>query len=327
MNILSNIQKEKVKKALSWKYLLLFFAWIIIFSVVNFIFNEIWEYWSWIFEYSLWILIPYLFFLFFNTLLIALNINLLIFKIREIKWINPKASFFSLTWTTFALLTWACPGCVAWIFPAFVWIFGSNISLYSLPFHWIEIQALSFVLLITWIYYLSFDMTCKLKPQKKRINKKLLTIIILSLIASLNAAYLTYNAYLLKASQTQFQLNWFNWNSDVVWFACDFNSTFSCSSVFTHDFSWIFGIPFSLLALIVYPIILVIAFLGIKEKIKNVYKILLAIVAGWVLFNWYIIFNEYLVWVYCFLCLLCTAIIIAIWTISIFWLKEKKIKN
>jgi uncharacterized membrane protein len=152
--------------------------------------------------------------------------------------------------------------------------------------------------------------------------KKLITIIILSFIASVNAGYLTYNAYLLKASQNQFQI----WEIDKpdLWFACDFNSTFSCSSVFSHDFSWIFGIPFSLIALIVYPIIMIIAYLWIKNKIQNVYKILLAMVAWGILFNWYIIVNEYLVWVYCFLCLICTAIIITIWGLSLFWLKEKQ---
>jgi uncharacterized membrane protein len=106
--------------------------------------------------------------------------------------------------------------------------------------------------------------------------KKLITIIMLSFIASLNAAYLTYNAYLLKASENTFNIEL--GDNSVIEFACDFNSTFSCSSVFSHDFAWVFGVPFSLIALIVYPIIMLIAYLGIKEKIKNVYKIILAMV-------------------------------------------------
>jgi uncharacterized membrane protein len=43
--------------------------------------------------------------------------------------------------------------------------------------------------------------------------------------------------------------------------ACDLNSTFSCSSVFKEDFAWIFGLPFSGIALAVYPIIAIIAIL------------------------------------------------------------------
>ena len=326
MKILNNTQKTKIKKALSGKNLSLFFLFIIIFTFINFHLNEIWDIWFWMFNYAWWISIPYIFFLIINTILIALSINLIIFKVKEIKSINPWAWIFSILWTSFALLTWACPGCIAWIFPAFVWIFGSNISLYSLPLHWVELQILSNILLLTWIYYLSFDMTCKIKPKRKPMDKKLITIVILSFLASINAAYLTYNAYILKASQNLFQISWLSVNENIAWFACDINSTFSCSSVFTHDFAWTFWIPFSLIALIVYPIILIVAFLWIKEKIKNVYKIIMLMVIGWIIFNWYIIVNEYFVWVYCFLCLICTAIIIAIWGLSIIWLKEKYTK-
>jgi len=145
----------------------------------------------------------------------------------------------------------------------------------------------------------------------------------MSVIASFNAWYLTKNAYLLKSSENKFDINNIAWDQSILWYVCDVNSTFSCSTVFNHDFSWIFWIPFSLLALIVYPAILILAILAIKWKIKNVYKILLYIVAWWILFNGYIIVNEALVWVYCILCLICTLIIIAIWIISIYWLKEK----
>jgi len=328
MKILNNIQKEKIKKAISWKNLLLFFLWVLIFSFINFYFNEIIEMWFWVFDYAWWVKIPYLFFLIINTILIWLSVNLIILKIKEIKSIKPKEWIFSIIWTIFALLTWACPGCIAWIFPVFMGIFWSNISLYSLPLNWTELQILSFIFLVVWIYYLSFDMTCKIKYKKNMYSKenilgikKLITIIVLSFLATINAAYLTYNAYILKASKNQFQIWWINNNE--IWFACDINSTFSCSSVFTYDFAWIFWIPFSLIALIVYPIILIIAFLAIKNKIKNVYKILLVLVVLWIIFNWYIIFNEYFSWVYCFLCLICTAIIIAIWWISLLWLKEK----
>ena len=319
--MLNKQQQNKIKNALSWKNLWFFFLFLIIFSSINFYFNEIWDIWFWVFSYAWWISVPYVLFLVLNTILIALSINLIIFKVREIKSLNPWAWIFSLIWTGFALLTWACPGCIAWIFPAFMWVFGSNISLYSLPFHWLELQLLSFVFLIIWVFYLSKDMTCKIKPKKKKVSKKLISIIILSFIATINALYLTYNAYILKASQNTFNI--WNLSKPDIWFACDFNSTFSCSSVFTHDFAWIFWIPFSLIALIVYPIIILIAFLWIKNNIKNVYKVLLIMVIWWIIFNWYIIFNEYFVWVYCFLCLICTAIIIAIWGISLAWLKEK----
>jgi uncharacterized membrane protein len=127
---------------------------------------------------------------------------------------------------------------------------------------------------------------------------------LLSLIASFNAAYLTYSAYLSEGAQKVF------WTNSIDSYLCDINSTFSCSTVFNHDFSWILWIPFSLLALIVYPLIILIAVLWLLNKIKNHYKILFFIGLWWIIFNSYIIYNEYVVWVYCLLCLICSFAII-----------------
>jgi uncharacterized membrane protein len=85
-----------------------------------------------------------------------------------------------------------------------------------------------------------------------------------------------------------------------------------------------FGIPFSLIALFVYPIIVIVALLWLFNKIKSHYKWILAMAIWWILFNGYIIVNEYIVWVYCILCLICTGIIIVNWGLSVKWLKEKK---
>ncbi len=157
--------------------------------------------------------------------------------------------------------------------------------------------------------------------------KKLVIISILALVAGLNALYLTYNAYLIKWDKnTPSYMVGIEENGNKMWFACDFNSTFSCSWVFSHDFARLFWIPFSLLALIVYPTILILSILAIKWKVKNIYKILTIIASLGVLFNSYIIFNEYLVSTYCVLCLICSAIIITILILSIMWMKESKSK-
>jgi len=317
--MLTQIQKTKIKNNLSWKNLILFFIWVIIFSLINFYFNDLKTVGFWFLHYENYIKIPYIVFWIINALLIGLSINLLIDKMKEIKSINPGAWILSMIWTFFALLTWACPGCIAWIFPVFVWIFGSNISMYSLPLHWTELQILSFVFLIIWIYYLSLDMTCKIKLKTKIMHKnKFISIIILAIIWTLDAAYLTYSAYLSKA-----QTKVFGWGWDL-WFACDVNSTFSCSSVFNENFAWIMWIPFSWIALAIYPILVIIAILGLKWKMKKSLKTLLIMSILWLIFNLYIIANEYVVWVYCLLCLLCTAIIISIWTLSIIWIKNDK---
>jgi uncharacterized membrane protein len=150
---------------------------------------------------------------------------------------------------------------------------------------------------------------------------KLIIIIILTIIALIDASYLTHNAYILKHSQEQVFNIWLQ--KKEVWFACDINQTFSCSSVFKNSFAWIFGLPFSLYAMIVYPIIWIIAFLGLKWIIKNIFKILLIFSFLWILYNWYLIVHEFIIWSYCFLCLICTTIIILIWIISISWIRKK----
>jgi uncharacterized membrane protein len=109
-------------------------------------------------------------------------------------------------------------------------------------------------------------------------------------------------------------------------YACDFNSTFSCSSVFSKDFAWIFGLPFSLYALFVYPLIVFIGILWLLKKIKNHYYIILSISIFGVFFNGYIIYNEILISTYCFLCLICSIIILINWGISIKWITEKNNK-
>ena len=258
--MLTNTQKNKIKNNLSWKNLIYFFLWVFIFIWINIYFNDLLVVWLWFLDYENYIKIPYIIFGILNTFLIWLSINLLIDKLKELKSINPSAWFFSMIWTFLALLTWACPWCIAGIFPAFLWIFGSNISMNSLPMHWTELQILSFVFLIFWIYFLSKDMTCKIKPKIKIMNKiKLRLIALLWLAGTLDAAYLTNKAYKIKDSLKTFW--WFWW--EKIWMACDVNSTFSCSSVFKEDFAWIFGLPFSEIALAVYPVILIIAILAL----------------------------------------------------------------
>lgn len=132
--------------------------------------------------------------------------------------------------------------------------------------------------------------------------KKLIVTMLLSGIATFNAIYLTIKGYEIKWQSL----------SEIVPLPCDINSTFSCSSVFTHDFAWIFWIPFPLIAIFVYPIIILIAYLWLIWKIKNHFTILFYMWIGWALFNSYFIYHEILVSTYCLLCLACTVIIISV---------------
>jgi uncharacterized membrane protein len=195
--------------------------------------------------------------------------------------------------------------------------------MYNIPLHWIELQVLSFVFLIIWIYFLSKEVVCKIKFKFKQKNMhkiKLLVIGLLWIIWTIDAAYLTNEAYKIKDSLKSF---WWFWE-EQIWMACDINSIFSCSSVFKDDFAWILWLPFSAIALTVYPIIAIVAFLWLKWKIKNHFKILLIMSLWGLLFNSYIIYNEYLIWAYCLLCIICTVIIVTILGLSTLWLKNQK---
>lgn len=139
--------------------------------------------------------------------------------------------------------------------------------------------------------------------------KKLYTIIALALISMWNAIYLTIAAFNYKA-----------WDTSKL--ACDINDSLSCSSLFSFDFARIFWIPFPAIAMIVYPIIAIIALLWILWKCKKAFSIILWIAIWWMMFNGYIIYNEFQIWIFCPSCLACTIAITTIAIISLFWIKE-----
>lgn len=128
-------------------------------------------------------------------------------------------------------------------------------------------------------------------------KKKYFVISILSVIATINAAYLTYIAYSTSSG------------------FCDISETFSCANALSSPETQIFGVPFPAIALIVYPIIFLIAFFSHKKN-RDSFKILLGISGGGILFNSYFIYQEYLLGAYCPLCLLCSIIIITIFVLS-----------
>jgi uncharacterized membrane protein len=91
----------------------------------------------------------------------------------------------------------------------------------------------------------------------------------------------------------------------------------SCTSVFSNTASQIFGIPFPAIALVVYPVLLLIALLGYYKKITTHRSWLRWLSLGGMMFNGYIIFQEtFVIKAFCPLCLLCTGIIITIHILS-----------
>ncbi len=141
--------------------------------------------------------------------------------------------------------------------------------------------------------------------------KKFTIIIILSIIATFNAAYLTWKAYGVFGDWKSF---------------CDINDRRSCANVVNHPAAYIGPIPFPAVALVVYPVLIAIAIMGLYcTTPKRNYKILTFLSLGGILFNSYFIYQEtFVIKAYCPLCLMCTVIIITIFALSLSGWKGKK---
>lgn len=148
--------------------------------------------------------------------------------------------------------------------------------------------------------------------------KKLITVCVLSFLAFINAIYLTAQFYKIESAESAWNISSF----------CDISNSFSCTNVLASPYSQVFGLPFPAIAIAVYPIIFLVAFLGINWIIKKPYHILAFLWLGWMMFNWYFISMEYLyIKSYCPLCLACSVIITLIFILWVVWILEKKKKK
>lgn len=138
----------------------------------------------------------------------------------------------------------------------------------------------------------------------------------MSVVAFINAAYLSYKAYLFRVVDPQ-GLSSF----------CDVSSTFSCTEVLRHPLSQVFGISFPWVALAVYPVLFVLAYLGYRAGNNGIKyaKILMVLSLMGTLFNGFFIYREAMyIHSFCILCLMCTAIIVTILVISTMMVRKTK---
>lgn len=138
-------------------------------------------------------------------------------------------------------------------------------------------------------------------------SRKYLIIMVLAAIAIVNAGYLSYKAYGYHfAGQPELST------------VCDAFGAGSCSDVLRDPLSLVFGIPFPFIALVVYPILFCIAWYGRCHLTTTPAKVLAVLSALGMGFNGFIIYREiFFIHQYCLLCLMCTAIIISIFGISL----------
>ncbi|MFZ2255562.1 MAG: vitamin K epoxide reductase family protein [Patescibacteria group bacterium] len=143
--------------------------------------------------------------------------------------------------------------------------------------------------------------------------RKYIIIATLAAIGIFNAIYLSIPAYDY-------------WNganaSALQMMPCDISDKLSCSGILQNPRAIIFSIgdfkvAFPMIAAVVYPILFIIALWGWFSKGTLPAKVLTAMSAGGILFNSYVIYQEFVVGVFCPLCAMCTVIIVAIFALSI----------
>lgn len=136
----------------------------------------------------------------------------------------------------------------------------------------------------------------------------------LAAVAIVNATYLSYKAYVYHFVDP-------NKLSTI----CDFSRFSSCTDVLRHPLSLVFGIPFPWIALVVYPILLIVAWYGYRKASLLPAKIIVVLSGLGMCFNGFIIYREIrYIHAYCILCLLCTAIIVSIFVLSLQLVRDAK---
>jgi uncharacterized membrane protein len=125
------------------------------------------------------------------------------------------------------------------------------------------------------------------------------TIIVVPIVGMLNAIYLT-GLFLMD-----------KWGEAEQSF-CDINASLSCSSVVTSPYAQFLGVPVCTIALFVYPVLIVLAWMTLKRhKTKNLFYAISLFSAMGLMLNVVYIYNESVyIKALCPLCILCTLFIL-----------------
>lgn len=147
---------------------------------------------------------------------------------------------------------------------------------------------------------------------------KLKIILVIAILAFFNAFYLSSDWIFWVDQVAQTSTSFYPiWNQASGWKFCDINETLSCTTVLQHDAAQLFWVPFPVIALFVYPIIFIIALLGFLWRMRKHFWWLATLWIGGMMFNGYFIYQEtFTIKAFCPLCLICSAIIITIFTLS-----------
>ena len=155
-------RKERLKDSFRDRHLLFFFLSVILYMVFNLYINQVYLTGTTIFGLNKIFLGFFALFYLLIAFLVGLNINLIILRFKEMQAVEKKGGL-TLLGVLGGLIGGGCPGCFVGLFPAVAGIFGANLTLNSLPFYGLEIQAASAIILLVSVYLLTKPMTCKVK--------------------------------------------------------------------------------------------------------------------------------------------------------------------
>tara|TARA_Y100000310_G_C20665617_1_gene807319 strand:- start:1679 stop:2188 length:510 start_codon:yes stop_codon:yes gene_type:complete len=166
------VRKNILKEVTSGSYIVSFVVVFFIYLGINVYVNQLYVTGLGIFSmYRTFFAIPFIFFLFLVPGLVALNVNLVVYKFKDLKLMSKRgragAGSVGFLGISAGLIGGACPGCFAGLFPAAVGIFGVTATLSSLPFNGLEVQLASSVLLFVSIYFLTRPVSCEIDFSKE----------------------------------------------------------------------------------------------------------------------------------------------------------------
>lgn len=132
------------------------------------------------------------------------------------------------------------------------------------------------------------------------------TILFASALGLLNSGYLT--ALFLTDKWGQVEKSF-----------CDINTQLSCTNVITSPYAQFFGVPVCTIALLVYPVLIVLAWMALKRaKTRNLFYAIGLLSSAGLMLNLVYIYNE-IVYIksICALCILCSLFILTDLVMSI----------
>ena len=154
---------KKVRQAIFARpYSFYFLFFFFLYLIFNIWINKIYVTYGVIF-YNPLFGVPLVLLMILVTGFVALNINLIIIKFRDIKKISGKEGGITTLGIFLGIIGGACPGCIVGLFPVVLGIFGSAAAgLDILPLNGLELQAASLILLIIGAKLLSKPNVCKI---------------------------------------------------------------------------------------------------------------------------------------------------------------------